>query len=624
MELKRMAEEAGGATAREMETVSIPQSPTLLAEYRARYARVTKHSPVISLDEESFSAVAFDRSRDVVLAVTKANDNAASPFMSEFAKAAASFVVAGHSPNEIVFAQADALTYEKMRETLSLPVLASTPTIIYLPRGPEKKEKIATLIQDGSAAAKTTAQSIVELVNEKAGTEITVGGGLHPQAGRIPELDAIVRSCFTSAEFKRKYKSFDEARAANFTGVEELIKAADQKLEDKVYELVGDGRLATVQGNFYLKTFEKLVDPTGKGLDEIVHMIGRYAHTLEEAPLKKTMQATHLREFARMRNLLRAFEEHSEYLTQAAEKLTTRVKSLVAESVALDILDNKFQGEPQVRERFAERARELGEARREAVDAASRGQPYRARQVSIAQAVAGIPDKHVWVVPKGSIIPSEVAFKVAERKLPDLVVVLGPASSDEDTPLSLAFYSKHDKAGAETQGPPIEPLGYTEDATDLGTVMRYLEQAMQPPAPSSVVELTDKTFATIALDKSKTVMVAFVASWCGHCKRLKPEYQKAASMLSRKGLDPNKVVMATIDADKFEKIRDEYAIQGFPTIKLFHAGDNYVEDYQGGRRRRRPAVIHPKQGSGGCEWQTGWNPSRYETRQQLCGRVTAK
>jgi protein disulfide-isomerase-like protein len=582
MELKRMAQEAGGATAREMESVVIPQSPTLLAEYRARYARVNKHSPVIALNEETLSAVAFDRSRDVVLAVVKPGEKATSTFMSAFTEAAAAFAVAGHSPNEIVFAQVDASVYEKLRSTAPLPTLASMPTVIYLPRGLEKRTKIATLIGEASTAAKATAESIIDMVNEKTGTEITVGGELHPQAGRVPDLDRIVAACFTSAQFRRKYKSFDEAWAANFTGVEELIKEADQKLEDKVYEMVGDGRLSTVQGNFYLKTFEKLVDSSGKGLDEIVHMIGRYEHTLEEAKLKKTMQAMHLREFARMRNLLRAFEEHSEYLKQQAEKLAQQTKVLVAESVALDILDNKFQGDSQVRERFAERARELGEARRAALDAASRGEPYRARQVSVAQAITGIPDKHVWVIPKGSIIPNEVAFKVAERKLPDLVVVLGPASGDA-VPLSLSFYSKHDKAAVDTPGPPMEPLGYTESATDLETVLRFLEQAMQPPAPSSVVELTDKTFVTVALDKSKTVMVAFVASWCGHCKRLKPEYQKAASMLGRKGLDPNKVVMATIDADQYEKIRDQYAIQGFPTIKLFHAGDNYVEDYQGGR-----------------------------------------
>jgi protein disulfide-isomerase-like protein len=582
MEMKRMAQEAGGSTASEVESVAIPQSPTLLTEYRARYARVTKQSPIIKLDENSLTAVAFDRSRDVVLAVTKQGAPQMSSFMKAFAEAGTSFVVAGHSPNEIVFAEVDAATYNQIQEKEKLPTLKSAPAVLFLPQGPDKRTKIDTLVSDAGAASKMTAAALIDLVNAKAGTEITVGGALHPQAGRIPQLDSIIAACFNDAAFRAKYPSYDEARRANFSGVSDLIKQTDQKLEDKVYELSGDGTLSAVQGNFYLKTFEKFVDPTSEGLKEIVQMIGRYEHTLEEAPLKKSMQASHLREFARMRNLMRIFEEHSEELRQEVEKLTRRVKSLVADSVTIDILDDKFRGDDETRERFAARVRTLSEARAEALAAASRGQPYRAREAVVAQAVAGIRDKHVWVVPKGSIIPNEVVFKVAEQKLPDLVVVLGPAAQ-EQAPQKPAFYSKHDKMSSGPNAAPAEPLEYTENATDLATVTRYLERAMLPPPPSSVVELTDKTFAKVALDKGKIVMVAFVASWCGHCKRLKPEYEKAAAIIGRRGLDPDRVVMAMIDADKYDRIRDEYAIQGFPTIKLFHASDNLVEDYQGGR-----------------------------------------
>jgi thiol-disulfide isomerase/thioredoxin len=53
---------------------------------------------------------------------------------------------------------------------------------------------------------------------------------------------------------------------------------------------------------------------------------------------------------------------------------------------------------------------------------------------------------------------------------------------------------------------------------------------------SKVIELTpndfDRNFKVIhPASKDKKSMIFFGASWCGHCKRAKPEYEKTAAIL---------------------------------------------------------------------------------------------
>lgn len=98
---------------------------------------------------------------------------------------------------------------------------------------------------------------------------------------------------------------------------------------------------------------------------------------------------------------------------------------------------------------------------------------------------------------------------------------------------------------------------------------------------SFVTALTPQTFDDIVMDSSKHVLVEFYAPWCGHCKKLEPDYEKVAKAFR---LQKN-VVVAKVDADKHRDLSQKYGVQGFPTIKYFAAGssDKKAEDYNLGR-----------------------------------------
>uniref|UniRef100_A0A2L2Y1B4 Protein disulfide-isomerase A5 n=1 Tax=Parasteatoda tepidariorum TaxID=114398 RepID=A0A2L2Y1B4_PARTP len=87
--------------------------------------------------------------------------------------------------------------------------------------------------------------------------------------------------------------------------------------------------------------------------------------------------------------------------------------------------------------------------------------------------------------------------------------------------------------------------------------------------PSHVQHLTDDTFAS-TLESESSVLVMFYAPWCGHCKKMKPEYVNAAASLKDKNIPG---ILAAVDATKEKAVADKFKINGYPTVKYFKNGE---------------------------------------------------
>lgn len=104
-------------------------------------------------------------------------------------------------------------------------------------------------------------------------------------------------------------------------------------------------------------------------------------------------------------------------------------------------------------------------------------------------------------------------------------------------------------------------------------------RAIMAVTKENVVQLDSSNFDSVALDKTKDVLVEFYAPWCGHCKSLAPVYEKVGLAFKN---EPNCVV-AKVDADGERSLGERYGVSGFPTIKFFPRDSDEAEEYNEGR-----------------------------------------
>jgi len=94
-----------------------------------------------------------------------------------------------------------------------------------------------------------------------------------------------------------------------------------------------------------------------------------------------------------------------------------------------------------------------------------------------------------------------------------------------------------------------------------------------------VLDLGDSDFNT-RVAETETTLVMFYAPWCGHCKKLKPEYAKAAELMRT---DDPPVALAKVDCTEAGKETcSKFSVSGYPTLKIFRNGE-FSQDYNGPR-----------------------------------------
>lgn len=121
-------------------------------------------------------------------------------------------------------------------------------------------------------------------------------------------------------------------------------------------------------------------------------------------------------------------------------------------------------------------------------------------------------------------------------------------------------------------------------------VAEYAEGKLQPqlksqPIPATqdepVFNLVGKQFDEVVFDDEKDVFVEFYASWCGHCKRLKPTWDSLGSHFANV---KDRITIAKMEAQENDLPADvPFRISGFPTLKFKQAGSRDFIDYNGDR-----------------------------------------
>ncbi|KAK0491080.1 protein disulfide isomerase [Armillaria novae-zelandiae] len=121
-------------------------------------------------------------------------------------------------------------------------------------------------------------------------------------------------------------------------------------------------------------------------------------------------------------------------------------------------------------------------------------------------------------------------------------------------------------------------------------VQQYLDGKLTPelksePIPESqdesVFTLVGKQFDEVVFDDSKDVFVEFYATWCGHCKRLKPTWDNLADHFASQ---KDKILIAKMEATENDLPPSvPFRVQGFPTLKFKPAGGREWLDYEGDR-----------------------------------------
>ncbi|GMP63829.1 hypothetical protein CsSME_00025361 [Camellia sinensis var. sinensis] len=93
-----------------------------------------------------------------------------------------------------------------------------------------------------------------------------------------------------------------------------------------------------------------------------------------------------------------------------------------------------------------------------------------------------------------------------------------------------------------------------------------------------VVVLTEENFEK-EIGQDRGALVEFYAPWCGHCKKLAPEYEKLGASFKK----AKSVLIGKVDCDEHKSVCSKYGVSGYPTIQWFPKGSLEPKKYEGAR-----------------------------------------
>ena len=106
------------------------------------------------------------------------------------------------------------------------------------------------------------------------------------------------------------------------------------------------------------------------------------------------------------------------------------------------------------------------------------------------------------------------------------------------------------------------------------------------PEDSAVIKLTEANFKDF-IANNPYVLAEFFAPWCGHCKKLGPEFASAADSLVETNPD---IKLAQVDCTEDRDLCAKFDIRGYPTLKIFKGETASPSDYAG--QRQSDAIIN--------------------------------